>query len=73
MGEFGVKEYFSYLAEPLLSLHASHRAKMEARNTPFSQSEYPKTRLDFEEEAKEDVNALLTIYLRDNRVLGDMV
>lgn len=51
---FETKEFFSYLAE-LLSLHVSHVVKMEERNTPFSQSEYPKTSLGFEGDRKKDV------------------
>jgi len=41
--------------------------KMEARNSPFSQSAHPKTSLDFEGKTKKDVNALLTIYLREKQ------
>lgn len=64
---FGAQEFSSYLAELLLLLHASHMVKMEAGNTPFSQSEYPKTRLDSEGETKKDVDALLIIYLREKQ------
>ena len=64
---FGAKQFFSYLAELLLLLHTSHMVKTEAGNTPFSQSEYPKTRLDFEGETKKDVNALLVMCLREKQ------